>query len=106
MSLPEVLLWQELRRRPGGLKFRRQVPMAPYTADFTCLSARLIIEVDGESKYRASGTILMDRRALLREKRRENAIRALGFRVLRLEWADVIDPQRFVAALRSVGALR
>ena len=74
--------------------------------DFLLERLGLVIEVDGESKYRASGTILMDRRALLREKRRENAIRALGFRVLRLEWADVIDPQRFVAALRSVGALR
>lgn len=74
--------------------------------DFLSERLGLVIEVDGESKYRAPGTVLMDRRALLREKRRENAIRALGLRVLRLEWADVIDPQRFVAALRRVGALR
>lgn len=26
MSLPEVLLWRELRRTPHGLKFRRQHP--------------------------------------------------------------------------------
>ena len=26
MSLPEGLLWRELRARPGGLKFRRQHP--------------------------------------------------------------------------------
>ena len=47
MSLPEVLLWQELRRRPGGFIFRRQFPSQPYTLDFACLAVRLGIEVDG-----------------------------------------------------------
>ncbi len=49
MSLPEVLLWQELRNRPDGFKFRRQHPAGPYVLDFFCFSARLIIEVDGRS---------------------------------------------------------
>jgi very-short-patch-repair endonuclease len=48
MSLPEVILWRELRQRPGGLKFRRQHPAGPYVIDFVCLSARLAIEVDGK----------------------------------------------------------
>ena len=29
MSLPEVMLWRELRGRRGGLKFRRQHASAP-----------------------------------------------------------------------------
>jgi very-short-patch-repair endonuclease len=49
MSLPEVLLWKELRSRPGGLKFRRQHPAGPYVVDFFCADARLAIEVDGEA---------------------------------------------------------
>jgi len=49
MSLPEGLLWQQLRTRLGGLKFRRQHPLGPYVADFYCPAARLVIEVDGES---------------------------------------------------------
>ena len=49
MSLPEVLLWQELRKHPGGYRFRRQVPQTPYTLDFACLSSQLAIEVDGGS---------------------------------------------------------
>jgi very-short-patch-repair endonuclease len=49
MSLPEILLWRELRDRPGGLKFRRQHPSGPYTLDFYCNDARLAIEVDGEA---------------------------------------------------------
>ena len=52
MSLPEVLLWQALRQRPSGLKFRRQHPAGPYVADFYCHEARLVVEVDGESHER------------------------------------------------------
>jgi very-short-patch-repair endonuclease len=47
LSLPERLLWQRLRLCPAGLKFRRQHPIGPYIADFCCLSARWIIELDG-----------------------------------------------------------
>ena len=52
MSLPEVLLWRELRKRPGGFKFRRQYPEGRYVLDFACLEARLGIEVDGEAHDR------------------------------------------------------
>jgi very-short-patch-repair endonuclease len=47
LSPPEVILWSLLRRRPAGLKFRRQHPVGPYVLDFYCPSARLGIEVDG-----------------------------------------------------------
>lgn len=49
MSAPEITLWQVLRRRPAGLKFRRQHPSGPYVADFYCHEARLVIEVDSEA---------------------------------------------------------
>ena len=54
MSLPEILLWRELRKRPSGLKFRRQHPAGPYAADFFCHGARLVIEVDGEAHDRGN----------------------------------------------------
>jgi very-short-patch-repair endonuclease len=45
---PEIRLWRQLRRAPMlGSHFRRQVPIGPYVADFACMAARLIIEVDG-----------------------------------------------------------
>jgi very-short-patch-repair endonuclease len=47
MTLPEVLIWRELRRRPCGLKFRRQHPSGTYILDFFCSDARLAIEIDG-----------------------------------------------------------
>jgi very-short-patch-repair endonuclease len=41
-------LWQFLRRQHlGGYKFRRQYPIAGYIADFACVEARLVIELDG-----------------------------------------------------------
>ena len=53
VSLPEILLWRELRTRPAGLKFRRQHPSGPYTLDFFCNDARMAIEIDGAAHEQA-----------------------------------------------------
>jgi ATP-dependent DNA helicase RecQ len=44
----EALLWQELRGAKLGVKFRRQHAIGFFIADFVCLAAKLIIELDGE----------------------------------------------------------
>jgi very-short-patch-repair endonuclease len=46
---PEQKLWWHLRHRVpvDGTHFRRQMPIGPYVADFCCLKAKLIVEVDG-----------------------------------------------------------
>lgn len=47
-SANERLLWRIVReRRLGRLKFRRQVPLWPYVADFACLRHRLLVETAG-----------------------------------------------------------
>ncbi len=52
MSLPEVLLWQVLRKRlQAGARFRRQHPVGPYILDFYCDAIRLAIEVDGAAHH-------------------------------------------------------
>ena len=44
----EGRLWQAVKaKRLAGAKFRRQVPIGPYVADFLCVSARLVVELDG-----------------------------------------------------------
>ena len=41
-------LWRQLRlRNLQGLKFRRQHPIAGYIADFACIEARVVVELDG-----------------------------------------------------------
>jgi very-short-patch-repair endonuclease len=50
LTLPEVLMWQALRRKGlAGLRFRRQHPIGPYILDFYCDELRLAVEVDGQS---------------------------------------------------------
>ena len=48
-TVAEVRLWRVLRGRQTGAKFRRQMPVGRYIADFACLSHRLIVEVDGST---------------------------------------------------------
>jgi very-short-patch-repair endonuclease len=90
MSLPEVLLWTELRKRPGGLKFRKQHPSGPYSADFFCHEARLIIEVDGEAHERG------DRPH--RDLERDRWFEERKFRVLRIPAAEVLGNMEGVTA--------
>ena len=48
MTDAEQALWRVLRRRQvEGFRFRRQHPIGPYIADFACLEAKLVVEVDG-----------------------------------------------------------
>jgi very-short-patch-repair endonuclease len=48
MTEAERRLWQILRpHQMTGYKFRRQVPIGRYIADFVCHEARLIAEIDG-----------------------------------------------------------
>ncbi len=48
MTEAEIRLWYQLRdRRLLGHKFRRQHSIGPFIADFACVAARLVIELDG-----------------------------------------------------------
>ena len=47
MSLPEVLLWNLLRKSPDGVHFRRQEGIGNYVLDFVCAKAKVGIEIDG-----------------------------------------------------------
>ena len=50
MTDTETELWRLLRdRRLHGIKFRRQVLIGPYVADFYCAELKLVIEIDGDS---------------------------------------------------------
>ena len=67
-------LWQHLRKRQlDGHRFRRQVPIAGYIADFACLEAKLVVELDGGQHQEN----------VIYDERRDRNIEALGFRVLR-----------------------
>ncbi len=76
----EQRLWSYLRRgQLNGFKFRRQHALGRYIGDFVCLSARLIVELDGETHGN-------DERETLDTTRTEYLER-LGYRVIRF-WND------------------
>lgn len=79
----EDKLWDRLRnKRLGGYKFRRQHPIGGFIADFYCLSARLVVEVDG-SIHDEPAQVDYD-------ADREKILTALGLRVVRFTNAQVI----------------
>jgi very-short-patch-repair endonuclease len=58
----ERKLWQALRRHQfAGLKFRRQMPLGPFIADFYCPGARLVVEVDGISHIDSPNDAIRDK---------------------------------------------
>jgi very-short-patch-repair endonuclease len=84
MGEAEKKLWFRLRRRKlAGYRFRRQVPIGGYIVDFACVSARLIIEVDGGRHSRREGHVLDEMRTELLEAR--------GYQVLRFWNSDVLS---------------
>ncbi|QNN25389.1 endonuclease domain-containing protein [Planctomycetales bacterium ZRK34] len=85
---PERILWGYLRNRQlGGLKFRRQVPIDRYVADYYCADAKLIIELDGESHV---GRAEYD-------ERRTQVLESRGYRVLRFMNDDLLNHPEAVA---------
>lgn len=95
MTLPEVVLWQALRKRQlVRAHFRRQHPMGPYILDFYCAAARLAIEVDGR------GHELLDRAH--RDERRDAWLTRRGISVIRIPAADVLRDERLEAVLRTI----
>jgi len=94
MSLPEVLLWQELRGGKIGAKFRRQHPIGPYVADLYCPSAKLIIEIDGEAHNRG----VRPERDVTRDDYLMNA----GYRVLHIAATDVM--KNLEAVVQTISA--
>ncbi len=81
MPPSETALWNALRDRPGGLKFRRQHPAGDYVLDFFCPAAALAIEIDGEAHDRG------DRPE--RDAARDAALEEWGVETLRIPARDV-----------------
>ena len=82
MTLPEGLLWRELRQRPDSHKFRRQHPCGPYVLDFYCEAAKLGIEVDGMAHDMGNRPV--------RDVARDRWLSDHGVRVLRIPARDVL----------------
>jgi very-short-patch-repair endonuclease len=73
-------LWDFLKIRPQGYKFRRQHPFKDYVLDFFCYRAKLVIELDGQ-QHKSNLEYDSDRTSI---------IESYGLKVIRFE-NDEID---------------
>jgi len=91
--LAEDRLWAMVRgRKIDGFKFRRQVPIDRFFADFLCLEAKLIVEVDGPSHNHQADY----------DQRRTEVLESLGYRLIRFTNLDVLgDPSGVRIRLRK-----
>jgi adenine-specific DNA-methyltransferase len=85
----ERTLWHALRNRQlDGYKFRRQHPVGCYFADFACVEAKLIVELDGAQHFEPA--------AMRADAERTAALQSLGFHVLRYTDRQVLAEREAV----------
>ena len=84
MPRAEVLLWEHLRRKQRlGYAFRLQHVIGSFIADFACIKAHLILEVDGDSHSAEAATVY--------DQRRSDCLQDKGWSVMRFNNEDVFD---------------
>jgi len=85
-TMAEKILWQELRNRKLGEKFRRQMPLIigsyHFVADFYCPKKKMIVELDGSSHN--------SKLAREYDQLREDILSIHGFKVIRFYNQEII----------------
>src|SRR5690606_24608967 len=84
MTPAEAFLWNVLKENKfENRKFRRQHSIKNYIVDFYCAQDRIIIELDGEVHFNA---FTEDN-----DRKRDEVLHEMGFKVLRFENKMVFD---------------
>ena len=80
----EWIFWSRLKNRGlQGAKFVRSEPIGPYFADFSCRTAKLVVEVDGATHSTED--------EIARDKRRTAFLETEGYRVIRFSNEQVYE---------------
>ena len=81
-SEAEALFWQKVKgRRFCNLKFKRQVPIDKYIADFVCEHKELIVELDG---FQHDENVAYD-------DKRTDILQRHGYRLWRIRNEDIYE---------------
>lgn len=83
MTPAELKLWEHIRRRQLGHRFRRQLPVGNYIVDFASLQTGLAIEVDGGQHYARSQQ--------KKDQQCTRYLKSLGFTVIRFNNHEVLS---------------
>ena len=79
MTMAESLLWDELRNKKIGFKFRRQHSIGIYIIDFYCVEKKLIIEIAGKIHLKN----------YFYDKERDNYLISLGASIIRIKNEEI-----------------
>ncbi len=93
LTRAEKRLWYDVltNRNMAHYKFRKQMPIGPYIADFVCIEKRLIIELDGGQHAQQD--------QYLHDHERSLFLSQAGYRVIRFWNHDVMDRLDAVAEM-------
>lgn len=80
---PEDLLWNEVRNKQLGYKFRRQHGVGNFIVDFYCSELKLAVEVDGAFHSEKS--------VLIRDRLRERYLESQGIIVRRYSASEIFE---------------
>jgi len=83
MTETEKLLWEKLKLKPLGFKFRRQHPINLYILDFYCHNLKLSIEIDGGYH--------LTKEQKVKDNERTKILNELGIKEIRFTNKDVVD---------------
>jgi very-short-patch-repair endonuclease len=82
MTDTEIILWSKLRMKQlNGFRFYRQKPIDGYIADFFCMKAKLVIEIDGGQHF--------EEKAIEYDKKRDKKLKDIGLTILRFNNIDI-----------------
>ena len=90
MTPPERRLWDVLKLRPDGFKFRKQHEHGPYYLDFFCFEVAIAVEVDALAHDLGNNP--------QRDERRDAWLAGRGIRTVRVKATDVRDNLEGVVA--------
>lgn len=79
---PEKILWQKIRNKSLGTKFRRQHGIGRYIVDFYCQEFSLVIELDGDNHFTEEAQDY--------DRQRDLFMQSLGIETLRFTNQDVM----------------
>ncbi len=94
MTETELILWEYLRTKPMGFKFRRQHPISGYVLDFYCHKLRLSIEIDGGYHLK--------KEQRENDKERTNYLKSIDISELRYTNAQVLN--EYETVIKTINA--
>ena len=81
MTPTEWAVWNHLRDKKTGVKFRRQAPIGKYIVDFFSLEIGLVVEIDGSQHY--------EEKNISYDNRRSAFFKRYGISIIRFNNHDV-----------------